>query len=226
MKRILAVVLGVALLAGSPVWAGGKGQNKAQREERKAQKEERKAQKEERKAFHESRKAERKAFQEQRKAENKAARDALKGTSGEERKTGLQEIARKDHDARKAFLAKQHEENMAFLKGKLAGNSRLSDAEKQELITCFETHHQEQAAFREARYQDRVTFFTQIANDPNLSQEQRKEKIREFMATQRDTNIQHQKDRHQERRDLFEKFQAERKAREAAGSTASATGGN
>jgi hypothetical protein len=74
---------------------------------------------------------------------------------------------------------------MAFLRARLGGNPKLTPAEKDELINCFENQYKEKISFREKQHSANVAFFEKIANDPSLTMEQKKEAIKEHIAAQR-----------------------------------------
>lgn len=136
----------------------------------------------------------------QQKAENRTFRDSLKGMTDEEREAALRDHKAAQKAENSEFRAKLHEENMAFMKERLAANRKLTDAQKEELISFFEKQHQENVAFREKQYADRVAFFEKIADDATLTQKQKKQAIKDFMKGQRTEAKAYRSEQKQERR--------------------------
>ncbi|MBI2440273.1 MAG: hypothetical protein HYV35_02765 [Lentisphaerae bacterium] len=142
----------------------------------------------------------------QQKLENAAFRESLKGMTPAERKAALAAHRQAQFEENKDFRQQQHEENLAFLKARLAKNSKLTDAQKEELINFFEEQYQESVDFRAAQHQENVAFFESIANDASLTMAQKKEAIRDHFKTQRAENkafLQEQKSENQAERAKF-----------------------
>lgn len=81
----------------------------------------------------------------------------------------------------KDFIAHRHRANMAFLKQRLAtNNTNLTEAQKTELISFFESQYKESISLRNPQYADAVNFFEQIANSPNMAQNEKKAAITSY----------------------------------------------
>ncbi|MCX5681049.1 MAG: hypothetical protein NT079_02000 [Candidatus Omnitrophica bacterium] len=71
-----------------------------------------------------------------------------------------------------------HQENMDFLKNKFADNSKLTDAQKEDLVNFLEGEYRAPVVLSEQRYHGKVVYFEQIVNNLNLTQEQKKAAIK------------------------------------------------
>ena len=141
-----------------------------------------------RKAFHQGQKQKRMEYRQEQRHENKEFRTGIKDLSSEERVKAIHEHHQTQFSENKAFREQMHNQNAEFLKTKLANNKRLTDAQKTELINFMENQSQENVSFREKQHGENVAFFEQIANDPNMTQKQRKQAIKEHFATQKNEN--------------------------------------
>ncbi len=84
--------------------------------------------------------------------ENKALREDSKEKTPEEKAGVIEAHRRTQFQENRDFNAHMHQENMDFLKSRLAGNAKLTDAEKTELIDFFENQYQEDVSFSEQRH--------------------------------------------------------------------------
>ena len=91
-------------------------------------------------AFRQQQKAERKVHRTQQQEENKAFHDSLQGLTAEQKAAALKAHHETQSQENKTFNAQQHQENSTFLKNRLASNTKLTDAQKSELISFFEVH--------------------------------------------------------------------------------------
>ena len=99
---------------------------------------------------------------------------------------------------------------MVFLKTKLANNNRLSDFRKSELINYFENQYQENVSFRDTRYGENIAKFESIANDSNLTQEQKKAAIKDFIAQQKSETKQHLETQKSENKSEWQKIHSDK----------------
>ena len=76
------------------------------------------------------------------------------------------------------------EQNMAALKERLANNRSMADAQKTELVQCMEKQFTDDVNLREKRHEAAMLFFEQIANDPNMKQDQKKAAIQKHFTEQ------------------------------------------
>lgn len=93
----------------------------------------------------------------------------------------------------------------------MANNKRLSDSQKSELVRYFENQNQENVSFRDARHAENIAKFESIANDPNLTQEQKKAAIKDFLAQQKAETKQHIKTQKSENKSEWQKIRSESK---------------
>ena len=141
-------------------------------------------------------------IQEQRQ-EDAAFQQSLAGMTAEQRKAAVAEHRKTQGLENKAFSQQQHAENMTFLKDRLANNTKLTDAQKDELINYFEQQYQQGVDFRSTQHQENVTFFQSIANNSSLTQAQKKQAILDHFKTQKGENkdfVQDQKSENQAER--------------------------
>jgi len=71
-----------------------------------------------------------------------------------------------------------HKANVDFLKEKFSADSKLTDAEKEDLVTCLEEQYRRPVILSEPRYNGKVVYVVQIANNTNLTMVQKKAAIK------------------------------------------------
>lgn len=76
------------------------------------------------------------------------------------------------------------QQSMDSLNNRFANETKLTDAEKNELISCFKDEYQKNIPYRDELYSGNVAFFEKIANNQNLTQEQKKAAIKSHFAEQ------------------------------------------
>ena len=81
-------------------------------------------------------------------------------------------------------------ESRRVQKEKLA-NSKLTDAQKSEISNFYEQQYQENVNFRDQRHQENIAFFSQIANDQNMTMEQKKAALKAHHDQQQQENQAH-----------------------------------
>lgn len=184
MKKILGVVLAVLLFL--PVGSFAKGKGLGKNPEMKAKREE----------FRAQQKAKGQEFHQKQKQENQDFKKSLEGKTPEEKKAAM-EAHRKTQqtenaafqgqmkDTRKTFNAANHEERMAKLQEMLAGNKNLTDAQKAEMISFFENQYQENVTHSDANFASNQAFFAETMNNADLTPEQKKAAIKEYMEKQK-----------------------------------------
>ncbi len=168
LKKAIAI-LTIGLLIPAGVAMAGPGKGKGQ----------------ENKKFNQEIKAERKAYREQKKKENQAFKESLKNLPEDQRKAAMKEHRQKQQAENKEFNQKMHEKRMAALKERLAANTKLTDTQKQDLISFFESQYQDGVNFRDKQREEQMAEFEKICNDTALSPEQKKAAFKEYMEKQR-----------------------------------------
>ena len=131
------------------------------------------------KKFRHRQKNERKAFWSQQKSENRDFKRRLNNIPPEERASEIAKHRETQFNENRAFREKLHVENMALLKEKLAKNKKLTDAEKTDLINFTENQYRETLSFRDQQHAEDMAFFERIANDSVMTQEQKKQAIKD-----------------------------------------------
>ena len=158
------------------------------------------------KPFWQGRQNKRQEFRTQLREENRSFRQSLKDKSPEEKKAAMlqhrQDIAAK----REAFHTQNHTESMEALKAKLARNTRLTDAQKNELLDYYEKQYQGNSDFYAKQAAGNHAFFEKIANDSTLTQAQRKEAIRQHFAERRQENKDYRQSQKEARKNFFSRL--------------------
>ena len=189
-RRLLCFALGVLLM--TPVLAWAESSNTT--------------------SFREKQKTEREQHWAQQKQENEAFRKSLEGKTPQEKKAAIEQHRTTQFQENKTFSQQQHQENMDFLRQRLANNNKLTAAEKDELINYFENQYSENVSFREKQHSENVSFFEQTANNSNMTQEQKKEAIKAHFAQQKEENKSNHEEQKAERKTELEKIRSEVKA--------------
>lgn len=155
--------------------------------------------------FGQDQEAQRREHKQEQKEENKVFSESLKGESSAERSEDIEsQRSTRDQDNKKFNAgmlrqskdfhtqqdvkkqerlqaqedAKIPQESMDSLSGRFAKENKLTDAEKNELVSCFKEQYQKNISYRDEMYSGNVAFFGQIANDQSLTQEQKKAAIK------------------------------------------------
>ncbi len=131
------------------------------------------------KAHWEQQKQERQAHRNQMREETKAFHESLKGLPESERLQAMQEYAEARYQKNLTFNAQQYQENLAGLKENLAANAKLTDAQRTEIIACFEKQHLENTEFNAQRHAANQAFMQSLMQDTSLTPEQRRQKMKE-----------------------------------------------
>ena len=124
--------------------------------------------------FHRQQQQERMEYQYQQRQENLNLRKTLPEMTPEERQEAIRQHRDIQYQENRAFKEKMHEENMAFLKERLSHNKRLTEQQKEELIHFYEQQHDENINFRDQQHKENVDLFEKIANDPDMTYEEKK----------------------------------------------------
>jgi hypothetical protein len=95
---------------------------------------------------------------------------------------------------------------MRYLQNKLAHNTHLTDAQKQELTGFFEQQYQENVGFRAAEHAGTIAAFQKIAGDATLTTAQKKAAIQQYVAGERSEMKAHQQAQRQELKQELQQF--------------------
>jgi hypothetical protein len=151
-------------------------------------------------------KKERQAQIQQQKQENKEFRQSTKELKGTEKTDAIVQHRETQYQENKVFTQQQHDENMTFLKEKLATNTKLTDSQKTELTTFFESQYQENVSFRDTQHGKNITCFESVANDTTLTMDQKKAKLKEYFTQQKSETKDHIQQQKSERKAEREKI--------------------
>jgi hypothetical protein len=165
-------------------------------------------------ALHQEHKAARETHRQEQQTENKAFRATLKGKTGEEKSAAIKANRETQHTENQAFNAGLHQENMDALNSKLANNTKMTDAQKTELVNQFESQYQENVSFRDGQYSENVAFFDQVANDANMTQQQKKAAIKAHFDEQKAQDKEQVQAQHEENKAFRKELRSEGQAGE------------
>jgi hypothetical protein len=140
-------------------------------------------------------------------AGEKPAKNAARGERIE--KSKAQREAR--HGERMEKWQKHHDETMAKLKERLAANKKLTEAEKQEVVTFFDTQYGENKTFRQKQFDENMKFLDEMAAKTDLNKEQFREAIQAHFAKQHEENKSHRAEQAAERKAEHQKVRGEMK---------------
>ncbi len=152
-----------------------------------------------------------KAHHEEQKSENKAFRESLKGKSKEEKIEAVKTHREEQKGENKEFRQKLHAENKAKLEEKLAANTKLTQEQKNEIMSEYENRYKNASAHRETQQAENKAFFDQIASS-EMTQEQRKAAIKAHFAEQKTENKNFRKVAHEGMKAERQKIRGEVKA--------------
>ncbi|MBF0484582.1 MAG: hypothetical protein HQL25_07755 [Candidatus Omnitrophica bacterium] len=127
-----------------------------------------------------------KEYVDDRKQDNKQMAESLKGKTAEEKVTEWKEYKTKQNEANAKFKNSIHQENMKYLKERLAINKNLTDQQKVELSELFEKQYEERIVLRATQQDENVIFFEKVANEDTMTIEQKKEAIKAHFVEQKD----------------------------------------
>ena len=156
-----------------------------------------------------------KAHRQDQKQENQAFRETLKGLTPEQRQAAMMQHRNSQFAENVARHEQMHQEHMTKLRAKLAANSELTDVQKQEIITKAEQSYQEKVAKVQERHQTNMNFAQQVANDPNLTPEQKREKMQEHrkanQEAMKEQRVENKQKRETRREESHNKRQSDQK---------------
>ncbi len=94
----------------------------------------------------------------------------------------------------------EQRENIKVLKERLVHNKRLTEDQKNELVDFMKAQHAENVDFRDKQHEKKTLLFESIANDPHMSQAQKKEALKKQMAQIREEDKSHRTDQKSEKK--------------------------
>lgn len=153
-----------------------------------------------------ARKEKAKEYMAGQKAENEAFRKTLKDMPEAQREAAIIEHRNQQFAENQANHAKMHEEQMSKLQTKLAANKNLTDAQKQELTAKEEKEYQDNVAQANARHTATLNYAQQVHNDPNLTPEQKREKMKGYYANNKAEHKEHMQGQKEKRQNLREQY--------------------
>ncbi len=153
-----------------------------------------------------------KAYRDQQKTENKAFRETLKDMPQEQREAAMINHRNTQFTENLSNLATMHQQHMAEMQAKLAANNKLTDAQKQEILSKSENEYQQRVDKMKAQHTQNINFAEQLEHDTSLSPEQKKEKMKAYIQQKRSEHqaeIIEKKNNREVRREEFRKKNSE-----------------
>jgi len=133
-------------------------------------------------------KEKKKEQQAEQRQENREFRPALKEKTPEEKQAAIQ----KHHEAQlaenKVFQQAMHDKQMAELKARLAQNAKLTEAQKSEIVFVREKRYEKNMIYGDQTRSENDAFFQQLAGDPNMTKDQKRDAIRAHFQGQKSAN--------------------------------------
>ncbi|MBI4711610.1 MAG: hypothetical protein HY767_04020, partial [Candidatus Omnitrophica bacterium] len=133
-------------------------------------------------------KEEKKAHQMEQKQENKEFRQALKEKTPEEKEAAIQKHRETQLAENKAFQQALHDQQMAEFKAKLEKNTKLTEAQKAEILATREKQYAEMMVHGDQRRSENAAFFQTLSDNPNMTEQQKREAIRAHFQSQKPAN--------------------------------------
>lgn len=130
-------------------------------------------------------KEERKASQVEPKQEAPQPRPTLKEKTPEEKQAAVQKHLDAQVAENKAFQQSMQAKQMDELKVKLAQNTKLTEAQKNEILSSRTKQYEKNTAFGDQRRSENNAFFQNFANDPSMTEDQKRSAIRAHYQSQK-----------------------------------------
>ncbi|MDP2653438.1 MAG: hypothetical protein Q8Q08_05335 [Candidatus Omnitrophota bacterium] len=154
-----------------------------------------------------------KAHREQQRSENQAFRQSIQDLSPQERAKAIADHRSTQYQENKTFRGQKYQEHKARLQEKLAGNEKLTDAQRQDILNHYEQQYQENTSFRDQQHQENMSFLNSIAGNSGLTPEQIKDQMRAHFQAQRQENQTYRKQQREENKSRRGQMRSEFKNR-------------
>ena len=121
----------------------------------------------------------------EQKQEDPQLRPTLKEKTPEEKQAAIQE--RRETQAAENKVSQQGmlDKQMGELKVKLAKNTKLTEAQKNEILAARKKQYEKNTAYGDQRRSENNTFFQNFVNDPSMTENQKREAIRAHFQSQK-----------------------------------------
>jgi len=146
------------------------------------------------------------AYKQQQQAENKAFRATLKDLPEDQREAAVIAHRNSQFADNMTAHAKMHEEQMSKLQSKLASNTNLTEAQKQDITAKAQKEYQDNLAKAQAKHTENINYAQQVHNDPNLTPEQKRTKMKEHLESNKAEHKEHRQEMKAKREDIREEF--------------------
>ena len=134
------------------------------------------------------------AHREQQEAENKAFRETLKNMTPEQLDAAIDAHQEQQFQENIAFRNQLHQKNMTELRAKLAQDKKLTEEQKQKILSEREQQFQAEMQRWTQRHAEMKAAIDKIKKDPSLTPEQKQEKIKEYLESIREGNKEHRQE--------------------------------
>lgn len=117
--------------------------------------------------------------------EDKEFRGAFSEKNPEEKQASVLQHREAQIAENKAFQQAAYDKQMAELKAKLAQNTKLTEAQKNEILAAREKQYVKTKAYGDQRRGENNVFFQKLAEDSKMTEEQKREAIQEHFRSQK-----------------------------------------
>lgn len=159
-----------------------------------------------------------KAHREEQKTENQAFRDSLKDKTPEERAALIKEHKEQQFNENVEFRDQIHSEKRDALEERIGKSEKLTDEQKAEILAQFDSVYKDEKGHWAEQHQENMVNFDKIYSNPNLTPEEKREKVKALIQQNKEEAKQYHEQRVAERKRKKEEFRKKRQERLTTGS--------
>lgn len=127
----------------------------------------------------------------------------------EEKQAAIEERRAAQTAENKVLQQAVRDKQTAEWKAKLDQNTKLTEAQKEEILAAREKRYERNAAFGDQRRSENSAFFQNFANDPNMTEAQKREAIRAHFQSQKSADQAFRQQQNAEKKAEREKIRSE-----------------
>lgn len=144
-------------------------------------------------AYRESQKNKIEAFRQAQQKDNEAFRATLDAVKPEERPKLMADRRAKQFAENTRFRDQIQNENLTFLKAKMAEDKNLTEAQKAEFLSFWQERYKKDAEFQDTQHREAMAFLEKVTADTTLNDKQKKDTIRKHMEAQKAARVEYRK---------------------------------
>ncbi len=141
-----------------------------------------------------------KTHREQQRRETREFRKGLKDLPPEQKLSNMINYRNIQFGGNLAFREQIHRERIAHLQERLNANGNLTAEQRQKILSEAENEYLQAVERAKQRHLENMNTMEQIGNDPNLTQEQKRERIKTYWQARREENRSDRQERREKRR--------------------------